>query len=138
MLYARDDEKIYLHGARKARVIRMLEDNDKVSLNVSLIDGLVIARSAFHSSMNYRSVTVFGQPRLIDNRDDKLRAMQVIAEHLLPGRWSELRPPHENEIKMTGIIALDIESASAKISNKPVLTTMRTITRHPSGPASCR
>lgn len=119
MLYAREGECIFLHGARKARIIRMLEENDQVALNVTLLDALVLARSAFNSSMNYRSVTVFGKPRLIDDREKKLHAMHVISEHTMPGRWAELRAPLEKEIKMTGIIALDIEHASAKISAKP-------------------
>lgn len=119
MLYARDEERIYLHGARKARIIRMLEENEQVSLNVTLIDALVIARSAFNSSMNYRSATVFGRPLLLEGRDDKLHAMKVISEHLMPGRWDELRAPLEKEIRMTGIIAVDIDSASAKISGSP-------------------
>ncbi len=119
MLYARDGETIYLHGARKARVIRMLERNDTVSLNVTLLDALVLARSAFNSSMNYRSVTVFGRPTFIDDREQKLAAMHTISEHLMPGRWDELRAPLEKEIKMTGIIAVAIESASAKIAAKP-------------------
>lgn len=120
MLYGRDGERIYLHGARKARVIRMLESTDRASMNVTLLDALVLARSAFNSSMNYRSVTVFGWPTLIDDRDQKLHAMHVISEHTMPGRWDELRAPLEKEIKMTGVIALDIETASAKISDKPV------------------
>ena len=120
MMYGRDGETLYLHGARKARVIRMLENNERVSLNVTLLDALVLARSAFNSSANYRSVTVFGTPRLIDERDAKLQAMEVISEHALPGRWDELRDPLEREIKMTGVIALQIDRASAKISDKPV------------------
>ena len=118
MLYARQGETIFVHGARKARVIRMLESTPRASLNVTLVDGLVIARSAFSSSMNYRSVTVFGRPALVDGREEKLAAMRVISEHLMPGRWDELRAPLEREIKMTGIVAIDIESASAKISAK--------------------
>ena len=120
MLYARDGEKVYLHGARKARVIRMLEQTERASLNVTILDALVLARSAFNSSMNYRSVTVFGKPEFIEEREQKLAAMHTISEHLMPGRWAELRDPLEKEIKMTGIIALEIESASAKISDKPV------------------
>ena len=116
MIYGRDDETIYLHGARKARVIRLLEETDRVCVNVTLVDGIVLARSAFHSSMNYRSATVFGKPELVDDRDGKLHAMRVISEHTMPGRWDELREPFENEIKMTGVIAIDIESASAKLS----------------------
>ncbi len=117
MIFGREDETIYLHGARKARVIRLLERTDRACVNVTLIDGIVYARSAFNSSMNYRSVTVFGHPRLIDGNNEKLHAMRVISEHTMPGRWDELRDPLEREIKMTGVIALNIDSASAKISS---------------------
>jgi nitroimidazol reductase NimA-like FMN-containing flavoprotein (pyridoxamine 5'-phosphate oxidase superfamily) len=120
MLYGREGETIYLHGARKARVIRMLEDTEQASMNVTLLDALVLARSAFNSSMNYRSVTVFGKPTFINDWDAKLHAMRVITEHTIPGRWEELRAPLDKEIKMTGIISLSIDAASAKISDKPV------------------
>ena len=120
MLYGREGETVYLHGARKARVIRMLEDTEQASMNVTLLDALVLARSAFNSSMNYRSVTVFGKPTFIDDWDRKLHAMHVISEHTMPGRWAELRDPLDKEIKMTGIISLSIDAASAKISDKPV------------------
>lgn len=116
MLHARDGETVFLHGARKARVIRMLEQTARASLNITLVDGIVLARSAFNSSMNYRSVTIFGEPRLVEGRDEKLHAMHCISEHLMPGRWDELREPHEKEVKMTGVIALSIDSASAKVS----------------------
>lgn len=118
MLYGRVGETIYLHGARKARIIRMLEQTERASLNITIVDALVLARSAFNSSMNYRSVTVFGKPTLVDDDDAKMHAMHVITEHTMPGRWDELRAPTTKEFKMTGIIALEIESASAKISNK--------------------
>ena len=116
MIYGRVDDTIYLHGARKARVIRLLEKTTRACLNVTLLDGIVLARSAFNSSMQYRSVTLFGTPVLIEGNDEKLQAMRVISEHSMPGRWGELRAAHESEVKMTGVIALDIESASAKIS----------------------
>ena len=116
MLYGRDGETLFLHGARKARVIRMLENTGTACLNVTLLDGLVFARSAFNSSMNYRSVTVFGKARLVDGAEDKLHALRVITESAMPGRWDELREPHDNEVRMTDIIAVDIESASAKVS----------------------
>ena len=119
MLYGRDGETIFLHGARKARIIRLLEETEQASLNVTIIDALVLARSAFNSSMNYRSVTVFGTPTLIDDWDAKLHAMHVITEATMPGRWDDLRAPNDKEIKMTGIISLSIDSASAKISNSP-------------------
>lgn len=116
MLYGRDGDTVYLHGARKARVIRMLETTGTACANVTLLDGLVFARSAFASSMNYRSVTIFGSARLVEQLDDKKRALHVISEHAMPGRRAELRLSHENELKMTGVIAIDIESASAKVS----------------------
>lgn len=116
MIYGREGETIFLHGARKARVIRLLEQTERVCLNVTHVDGIVFARSAFNSSMNYRSATVFGSPRLIEDRDGKIHGMRVISEHTMPGRWDELREPLEKEIKMTGVIAVNIESASAKIS----------------------
>jgi len=117
MLYGREGEVVFLHGARKARVIRLLESTTTACMNVTHVDALVFARSAFNSSMNYRSATVYGSPRLVDDPDEKLHALRVITECTMPGRWDELREPLEKEIKQTGIIALDIESASAKVSS---------------------
>ena len=116
MIYGRVDETLYLHGARKARVIRLLERSGRACLNVTLLDGIVLARSAFNSSMNYRSVTVFGTPQLVDDHAAKVEALRVISEQSMPGRWDELRAPHEREVRMTGVIRLPIESASAKVS----------------------
>ena len=117
MIYGREGDTVYLHGARKARVIRLLERTERACLNVTLLDGIVLARSAFNSSMQYRSATLFGRPRLIEDDDHKLHAMHVISEHTMPGRWDELRAPHDREVKMTGVIALEIEKASAKIAS---------------------
>ena len=117
MIYGRVDDTLYLHGARKARVIRLLERTERTCLNVTLLDGLVLARSAFNSSMHYRSATVFGAPQLVVNPDAKLEALRVISEQMMPGRWQELRAPHEREVRMTGVIRLDIDSASAKVSS---------------------
>lgn len=116
MIYGRVEDTIYLHGARKARVIRLLEKTTRACLNVTLLDGIVLARSAFNSSMQYRSATLFGSPHIVVGNDEKLRAMRVISEHSMPGRWDELRDSHEREVKMTGVIQFDIESAAAKIS----------------------
>lgn len=117
MLFGRDGETLYLHGARKARVIRLLEGTGTACLNVTHVDGLVYARSAFNSSMRYRSATVYGSARLLQDHDRKLLALRVISECTMPGRWDELRPPHDKEIKMTGVIEMSIESASAKVSS---------------------
>ena len=117
MIYGREGETLFLHGARKARVIRLLEQTAQACVNVTLLDGIVFARSAFNSSMNYRSATVFGTPTLIEGDDEKLHAMRVISENTMPRRWDELRDSLPREVKMTGVIALQIESASAKISS---------------------
>jgi len=116
MIYGRESETIFLHGARKASIIRLLEQTEQACVNVTLLDGIVFARSAFNSSMNYRSATVFGTPSLIEGNAEKLHAMRVISEHTMPGRWNELREPLQREVKMTGVIALQIDSASAKIA----------------------
>lgn len=117
MIYGREGETIFLHGARKARVIRLLEQTEQACVNVTLLDGIVYARSTFNSSMNYRSATVFGRPTLIENTDDKLHAMRVIGEHTMPGRWDECRDSLDKEVKMTGVIRLEIASGSAKVSS---------------------
>jgi nitroimidazol reductase NimA-like FMN-containing flavoprotein (pyridoxamine 5'-phosphate oxidase superfamily) len=117
MIYGRTADTLYLHGARKARVVRLLEEPGRACVNVTLLDGIVLARSAFNSSMRYRSATVFGTPRLVEDPELKTEALRVISEQSTPGRWDELRAPQEREIKMTGVIRLDIESASAKISD---------------------
>ena len=120
MIYGRKNDTIFLHGARKARIIRLLEKTNRASLNVTLLDGIVFARSTFNSSMNYRSVTIFGPPKIVTDNKKKLLAMKIISEHTMPGRWSEVRDSHLNEIKMTGVIKLKIEDASAKISSGPI------------------
>ena len=117
MIYGRESETIYLHGSRKARIIRLLEQTEQACVNVTLLDGIVFARSAFNSSMNYRSATVFGRPSLVEGDAEKLHAMRVISEHTMPGRWDELREPLQREVKMTGVIALQIKSASAKVAS---------------------
>lgn len=119
MLYAREGEVLYLHGARKARIVRLLVSGAPVCVNVTLLDGIVAARSAFHSSMNYRSAVVFGKGRLLEDLQETLHALEVISEHVFPGRWDELRAPLEKELAMTGVIALSIDSASAKVSADP-------------------
>jgi nitroimidazol reductase NimA-like FMN-containing flavoprotein (pyridoxamine 5'-phosphate oxidase superfamily) len=119
MIYGREGEVLYLHGASKARIVKLLGSGAPVCVNVTFLDGIVAARSAFHSSMNYRSVVVFGTGHVLEDDAESLHALEVISEHSLPGRWQELRAPLAREIAMTGVIALSIESASAKISADP-------------------
>ncbi len=117
MIYGREGEILFLHGARKARIIRLLGETERACVNVTLLDGIVVARSTFNSSMNYRSVTLFGRPRFLQAREEKLHGLKIISEHTIPGHWAEARDSHENEIKMTGVIAMQIDAASAKISS---------------------
>jgi len=119
MLYAREGEVLYLHGAKKARVVKLLGSGAPVCVNVMLLDGIVAARSAFNSSMNYRSVVVFGTGQLLQDDTQVLHALEVVSEHVFPGRWQELRAPLEREIAITGVISVAIESASAKIAADP-------------------
>ena len=119
MLYAREGGRLLLHGASKARIAKLLAAGASVCANVTLVDGIVVARSAFNSSLNYRSAVVFGSARAIDGEEERLAALRAISEHLLPGRWAELRAPTDRELKMTAVIELAIGSASAKIAQGP-------------------
>jgi nitroimidazol reductase NimA-like FMN-containing flavoprotein (pyridoxamine 5'-phosphate oxidase superfamily) len=119
MLYAREAGRLLLHGARKARIVRLLGPGAAACANVTLLDGIVVARSAFNSSMNYRSAVVFGSARTLEDDGERLHALRVISEHVLPGRWAELRGPTPRELAMTAVVELRIESASAKIAEGP-------------------
>jgi uncharacterized protein len=113
--YARIEDAIYLHGSAASRIIRTAAERLDVCVTVTLIDGFVLARSAFHHSMNYRSVVVLGKARLVTERDEKWKALQGFTNHIVPGRWDEARRPNERELKGTSVLALPIEEASAKV-----------------------
>lgn len=115
MAYARVDETIYLHGAAASRLTRTLKSGVDACLTVTHLDGLVLARSAFHHSMNYRSVVVFGQASLVADESAKREALRALTEHLTPGRWEVARPPSAAELAGTMVLALPITEASAKI-----------------------
>ena len=119
LAYARLGSTLYLHGASKTRFVTLCRDASPLCLTVTLIDGIVAARSAFHHSVNYRSVVVHGVARSVDDADEHDRALQRITEHLLPGRIAEVRPISVKERKATGIVALEIEAASVKIRTGP-------------------
>jgi nitroimidazol reductase NimA-like FMN-containing flavoprotein (pyridoxamine 5'-phosphate oxidase superfamily) len=115
MAFARDGATLWLHGASTTRIIRGIEEGVPVCLTVTLVDGIVVARSAFHHSMNYRSAVVHGTARSVNDPVAHRRALRLITEHLLPGRWGEVRPMLAKEHKATGVLALEIEAASAKV-----------------------
>ncbi len=118
-LYGRAGDKLYLHGSAASRMMRALAGGVPVCATVSLVDGLVLARSAFHHSINYRSAVVFGIARMIDDPAQKNEALRVISDHLIAGRWDEVRLPSSQELKATTVLELTIEEASAKSRSGP-------------------
>lgn len=120
-LYGREEDKLYLHGSAASRMLGELETGVAACVNVTLVDGLVLARSAFHHSMNYRSVVAFGTARKIAQADRKAHALRIISEHLIAGRWNDVRSPSEQELKATAVLEFSIEEASAKIRQGPPL-----------------
>jgi uncharacterized protein len=113
-LYGRKGSTLYLHGSAASRMLRELEKGLPACATVTLVDGLVLARSAFHHSMNYRSVVAFGTARKIEDSAAKEQALRSISEHLIAQRWADVRPPNEQELKATTVLELEIEEASAK------------------------
>lgn len=114
-IHARAGDVVYLHGSSASRAMRRAGEGTSVCVTATLLDGLVLARSAFHHSMNYRSVVLVGRARAVVERDEKLAALRSISEHVLPGRWDEVRAPNEVEMKATSVVALAIDEASAKV-----------------------
>ncbi len=120
-LYGREGEKLYLHGSAASRMLGELAKGVPGCVTVTLVDGLVLARSAFHHSMNYRSVVAFGTAREIEDEAQKRNALRVISEHLIRGRWDDVREPNAKELKATSVLEFQIEEASAKIRQGPPL-----------------
>jgi len=119
MLYARVDDTVYIHGSAASRALRTLADGAAACLTVTIVDGLVLARSAFEHSTNYESVMVFGRFANVADLDERLVALEAFTEKLLPGRWSEVRGPSPKELKATAVLAMPIEEASAKRRSGP-------------------
>jgi nitroimidazol reductase NimA-like FMN-containing flavoprotein (pyridoxamine 5'-phosphate oxidase superfamily) len=121
MLHARRGDRVYLHGSVAGRTLRTLASGAPACLTVSLVDGLVLARSAMHHSANYRSVMLLGQAISVEDPAHKRDALEAIVEHIVPGRWGDVRPPSENELKATAVLAIEIAEASAKARTGPPL-----------------
>lgn len=117
--YARSGDTLYVHGAQASRMLRALRDGIEVCVTVTLVDGMVMARSAFHHSMNYRSVVVFGRAAVVEDAAEKWEALRALTEHLAPGRWAEVRQPSESEMRATLVLALPLAEASAKVRTGP-------------------
>ena len=119
--YGRLGNTFYLHGSAASRMLRTLATGVEVCVTVTLLDGLVLARSAFHHSMNYRSVVLFGTATLVESSEEKTTALRAISEQIVPGRWDDVRWPTEQELKATKVLALPISEASAKVRTGPPL-----------------
>lgn len=117
--YARVEDRLFIHGSQASRMLRTLAEGVDVCITVTLLDGLVLARSAFHHSMNYRSAMIFGRAFLVDDEPAKTAALLAFSEHVIPGRWAEVREPTAQELKATSVLSLELTEASAKVRTGP-------------------
>jgi nitroimidazol reductase NimA-like FMN-containing flavoprotein (pyridoxamine 5'-phosphate oxidase superfamily)/GNAT superfamily N-acetyltransferase len=115
------DDALFIHGSAASRTLRTLAGRVEVCVTVTIVDGLVLARSAFHHSMNYRSVVIFGTASVVENRKEKMRALRAFSDHVIPQRWDDVREPDESELNKTLVLKLPLEEASAKIRTGPPL-----------------
>jgi uncharacterized protein len=113
--FARIGDDLFIHGSSASRMLRNIASGIDICVTVMLLDGLVLARSAFHHSMNYRSVVILGKAELVEDADEKNKALEAFTEHIIPGRWAAVRWPTELELKATSVLKLPIKEASAKI-----------------------
>ncbi len=122
-VHARDGDRLLIHGSTLSRMLGTLAAGIPVCVTVTAVDGIVCARSVFNHSMNYRCAMVFGTATAIDDTDDKLAALRAIVDHVLPGRWTEVRPPSRNELRATQVVALPLDQATAKVRNAGSIDT---------------
>lgn len=115
MGYGRDQDRLYIHGSTASRMLQTLEQGIDICVTATLLDGIVIARSLFHHEMNYRSVVLFGCATLVKAEDEKMHALKVLSEQILPGRWQQTRHPSPQEVRGTTVLAFPIAEGSAKI-----------------------
>jgi len=119
--YGRNGGNLYIHGSAASRMLRQMKDGVPVCITVTLLDGLVLARSIFNHSMNYRSVVILGKATLVDDPAEKIAALRLLSEHIIPGRWADSRQPNERELKATSILCVPIEEFSAKVRSGPAI-----------------
>ena len=117
--YGRAGNVLYIHGSAASRTLRNLDQGIPVCITVTLLDGLVLARSVFNHSMNYRSVVILGTATLVDDPTEKIAALRALSEHILPHRWDDARPPNDKELKATSVLRIPIEEFSAKVRIGP-------------------
>jgi uncharacterized protein len=117
--YGRKNDKLYIHGSAASRMLRKLNEGIPVCVTVTLLDGLVLARSVFNHSMNYRSVVILGTAKLVNDSEEKIKALEILSEHIIPGRWADARFPNERELKATSVMRVPIEEFSCKVRTGP-------------------
>ena len=117
--YGRVGDTLYLHGSSASRMLKTLTGGIPVCVTVTLVDGLVLARSAFHHSVNYRSVVILGKAALVDKPEEKMNALEAFTEHVMRGRWNDIRPPNDQELKATTVLSLALAEVSAKVRTGP-------------------
>jgi nitroimidazol reductase NimA-like FMN-containing flavoprotein (pyridoxamine 5'-phosphate oxidase superfamily) len=127
--YGRSGDKLYIHGSAASRMLRALSEGIDVCVTVTLLDALVLARSAFHHSLNYRSVVVFGRARIVEDEGEKMEALRVFTDHVMRGRWEESRQPNQKELRATTVLSLSLVEASAKIRTGPPIDDEEDMTR---------
>jgi nitroimidazol reductase NimA-like FMN-containing flavoprotein (pyridoxamine 5'-phosphate oxidase superfamily) len=119
MAYARVDDTLYVHGSTASRMMRALKTGDAMCVTVTVVDGIVLARSAFNMSMNYRAVVVHGNARLVSDPEERMTAFRAIMDHVVPGHWDEVRAPNDSELRQTLVTAVNLDEASAKVRTGP-------------------
>jgi uncharacterized protein len=126
--YGRQDASLYIHGSAASRMLRQMKDGLSICVTVTLLDGLVLARSVFNHSMNYRSVVILGKATLVEDPEEKLEGLRSLSEHILPGRWDDARQPNEQELKATSLLRLPIDEFSAKVRTGPPIDDAEDLT----------
>ena len=119
MAYGREGDRLYIHGSSVSRLTKTLKQGVDICFTVTLLDALVVARSLFHHSMNYRSVVLFGTAKLVESEAEKMAALKAFTEHAIPGRWNQARIPNSQELQATTVLAFDISEGSAKVRTGP-------------------
>lgn len=118
-LHVRKGDELLIHGASVSRLLKHIEAGNEISVSIAILDALVVAKTAFNQSVNYRAVVLFGKGRLLDDESEKLQALEYFTNGIIPGLWDEVRAPYANELKATSIVSIEIREASAKIRNTP-------------------
>jgi len=118
-IHARDRDTLYIHGSAASRLLKSIPGDNNICVTITLVDGIVLARSAFHHSLNYRSVVVFGKGKVVENPNEKWNALKIVSDHLVPGRWDDVREPNQKELDATTVISISLDEASAKVRLGP-------------------